>query len=237
MNALRTRVDVQWTIVDTAARLLAEHGSSAVTTRRVAEQAGVQAPTIYRLFGDKEGLLEAVAEHAMEIFVASKADAVDAASDRQVDPLDDLRAGWNMQIDFGVANPALFAIISDASRSAQSPAVLSGKRVLARRVHRIALIGRLRVSEHRAVDLIHAAGTGVVLAINSTGPESRDAGLADDMYDAVLRQILVDPPSSASGSTKATTVAFRAVLPGLDVLSNAERSLLRDWLDRAIDAP
>ena len=47
-------------IVDVAARLLQTDGPAAVTTRAVAEGAGVQAPTIYRLFGDKEGLLDAV---------------------------------------------------------------------------------------------------------------------------------------------------------------------------------
>jgi AcrR family transcriptional regulator len=36
-------------------------GRRAVTTRAVAAGAGVQAPTIYRLFGDKDGLLDALA--------------------------------------------------------------------------------------------------------------------------------------------------------------------------------
>ncbi|WP_338419811.1 TetR family transcriptional regulator [Streptomyces klenkii] len=36
-----------------------------MTTRAVAAAAGVQAPAIYRLFGDKDGLLEAVAEQRL----------------------------------------------------------------------------------------------------------------------------------------------------------------------------
>jgi AcrR family transcriptional regulator len=71
-----------------------------------AEQAGVQPPAIPRLFGDKDGLLEAVAEHVMAAFASSKAAIVEAASADNVVPLDDLRAGWQSQIAFGVANPA-----------------------------------------------------------------------------------------------------------------------------------
>src|ERR1700684_2752176 len=140
-------------IIDAAAWLLREHGPAAVTTRRVAEQAGVQPPAIYRLFGDKDGLLEAVAEHVMTEYASSKAAIVEAASSDNVDPLDDLRAGWQSQIDFGVSNPALFRLLSDPTRVARSPGAQSGKRVLEARVHRLAAAGRLRVSEPRAVGM------------------------------------------------------------------------------------
>ncbi|MBK0296447.1 TetR/AcrR family transcriptional regulator, partial [Bacillus sp. S34] len=73
-------------IVAVAGAMLREHGAAAVTTRAVAEGAGVQAPTIYRLFGDKDGLLEAVAEHEMTTFAAVKADAIRVARDEQTDP-------------------------------------------------------------------------------------------------------------------------------------------------------
>lgn len=231
-----SRRDTRSKIVDVAARLLREHGPAAVTTRGVAEGAGVQAPTIYRLFGDKDGLLDAVAEHVMATYVSAKTAIVEAASADDVDPLDDLRAGWDKQVDFGVANPTLFGLLSDPGRGLRSPAAQSGKRVLESRVHRIAVTGRLRVSERRAVELIHAAGTGTVLTILSTPPEQRDPGLAEDMYEAVLRQILSDAPARAQNGSMATAVAFRALAPRLDMLSDAERQLLADWLDRAIDA-
>lgn len=232
----RSRSDTRSTIIDVAARLLREHGPAAVTTRGVAEEAGVQAPAIYRLFGDKDGLLDAVAEHVLASYVSTKAATVQAASAENVDPLDDLRAGWQMQIDFGVANPTLFGLLSDPGRALRSPAVQAGKQVLESRVHRVAAAGRLRVSEQRAVDLIHAAGTGTVLTILSTPPEQRDHRLADDMYEAVLRQILTDASEPAEDAAMATAVTFRAIAPRLDVLSEAERQLLAEWLDRAIGA-
>jgi len=236
LDAPSSRNDTRSTIVDVAARLLREQGPAAVTTRGVAEGAGVQAPTIYRLFGDKDGLLEAVAEHVLATYVSAKAAIVEAAAGDDVDPVDDLRAGWQMQIDFGVANPTLFGLLSDPGRGLRSPAAQSGKQVLQSRVHRVAVTGRLRVSEQRAVNLIHAAGTGTVVTILSTPPEHRDPGLAEGMYEAVLQQILTNAPERAEGGSMATTVAFRAIAPRLDMLSEAERQLLSEWLDRAIDA-
>jgi AcrR family transcriptional regulator len=222
-------------IVDVAARLLQEQGPAAVTTRGVAQAAGVQAPMIYRLFGDKDGLLDAVAEQVMATYVSAKSAIVEAAAAGNADPLDDLRAGWQTQIDFGVANPALFALLSVPGRGLHSPAAQSGLEVLRARVRRVASAGRLRVSEQRAVDLIRAAGTGAVLTLLSTPPDDRDSGLADAMYEAVLREILTDAPAVPASGPVAAAVAFRAVAPRLDMLSAAEQKLLAEWLDRAVD--
>jgi AcrR family transcriptional regulator len=235
IEATSSRSDTRSRIVDVAARLLHEQGSAAVTTRGVAKGAGVQAPTIYRLFGDKDGLLDAVAEHVMATYVSTKAAIVEAASAEDVDPIDDLRAGWEMHIDFGIANPTLSVLLSDPGRGLRSPAARSGKRVLQSRVHRVALTGRLRVSEQRAVDLIHAAGTGAVLTLLATPPEQRDPRLADDLFDAVLRRIVTDAPELPDSSPVASTVALRAIAPQLNILSDAERQLLTEWLDRAIE--
>jgi AcrR family transcriptional regulator len=221
-------------IIDVAARLLQEQGPAAVTTRGVAEAAGVQAPAIYRLFGDKDGLLEAVAEHVMATYVSAKAAIVQSASTREADPLDDLHSGWQMQIDFGVANPALFRLFSDPERVLQSPAAQSGRRVLESRVRRVAESGRLGVSEQRATDLIQAAGIGTIQTLLATPPERRDAGLAEEMFEAVLRQILVDAPGGTGNGSIAPAVTFRAITPQLEVLTEAERRLLAEWLDRVI---
>jgi AcrR family transcriptional regulator len=129
-------------------------------------------PAIYRLFGDADGLLEAVAEYVMAAFASSKAAIVQAASVDNVDPLDDLRAGWQAQIELGVANPALFRLLSDPARVARSPGAQSAKRVLEPRVHRVAAAGRLRVSEPRAVGMIQAAGISVIQTLLATRPST-----------------------------------------------------------------
>lgn len=231
-------------IVDVAATMLREQGAAAVTTRAVAEGAGVQAPTIYRLFGDKDGLLEAVAEHAMTAFAAVKADAVRAARDEETDPVDDLRAGWSMTIGFGLANPDLFVLLSDPERGRRSAAARAGTALLAERIRRVAEAGRLAVPERRAVDLVHAAGTGAVLAILSAPVAERDEALADDAFEAVLRRILVadEPPAdgpagSATNAVTSASITLRAAVADLDVLTGAERVLLAEWLDRVAAAP
>ena len=231
-----SRTSTRARIIETAAALLLAHGPAAVTTRGVAEGAGVQAPTIYRLFGDKDGLLEAVAEHVMAAFVSAKAAIVEAASAADVDPLDDLRAGWQTQIEFGLANPAVFRFLSEPDRALRSTAAQSGRRVLEARVHRLAAAGRLRVSEPRAVGLIQAAGVGVIQTLLTTPPDERDLGLADAIFDAVLAQILTDASEPRDTGPLATAIAFRALAPDLEALSTAERRLLADWLDRVIDA-
>ncbi|ROQ06779.1 TetR family transcriptional regulator [Rathayibacter sp. PhB93] len=227
--------DTRARIVDAAARLLREAGPAAVTTRGVAEAAGLQAPAIYRLFGDKDGLLEAVAEHVLSSWVAEKSAVVEEAAAGDVDPIEDLRAGWTAQIEFGLANPALFRLLSDPARAAASPAARSGRRILAARVHRVAAAGRLRVPEERAVGLIQTAGTGVVTTLLSSPAAERDAGLADAAFEAVLAGILTEQPPAADDAPLAAVVAVRALAPRLADLRPAERELLRDWLDRVLD--
>lgn len=230
------RSTVRERIVEVAARLLAEQGRSAVTTRGVAESAGVQAPTIYRLFGDKDGLLDAVAEHVMAQFAATKAAAV--AAGQADDPVTDLRHGWELTIDFGLTNPELFVLLTDPVRARQSPAAQAGIRLLAERVHRVALAGRLGVSEADAVQLIHAAGTGAILAIlaGTAGPAGRT--VADQLLEAVLTRILTPQgpePAAASTDVAAHAIALRAHAGQLRTLSSAERRLLTEWLDRVVD--
>ena len=52
-------------LVETTLHLLIEHGPS-VTTRQIAEAAGIAEGTIFRAFPDKEHLIEAVVERVLE---------------------------------------------------------------------------------------------------------------------------------------------------------------------------
>jgi AcrR family transcriptional regulator len=217
-------------LIDVAAGLLAEGGAGAVTTRAVAEAAGTQAPTIYRLFGDKVGLLEAVVADGFARYV----------SDKRVDPDDDpvegLRAGWDLHVGFGLANPELFRLMYIGLRSSAGRESLeAGRRVLQERVRRIAAAGRLRVSEARAVDLIGAAGSGVVFTLIDQPEADRDPGLAEAAWQGVCAVILTDASSPAESGPAAAAVTLRAALPDLDGFSAGERELLGEWLGRVAD--
>ena len=240
-----TREHTRARLVRVAGALLAEQGAAAVTTRGVAHAAGVQVPAIYRLFGDKDGLLEAVAEQAMDLYVTSKSAAdAETALDRGADPVADLRAGWDTHVGFGLANPVLFRLSTNPDRAAGSPAHAAGMALLRSRVHRVAAAGRLRVGEQRAAELLHGAGTGAVLTLLAQPADQRDPGLTGAMWGAIARAILTgaDDDIAASGgaarrgSSVAAAVGLRAVLPDLAGLSPAEQTLMEEWLDRAVTA-
>ncbi|ANP73476.1 TetR/AcrR family transcriptional regulator [Cryobacterium arcticum] len=225
--------DQRTRIVEVAARLLRERGAGGLTTRGVADAADVQPPAIYRLFGDKDGLIEAVAEHVLAEHVAAKSTVGDSG-----DPVAALRSGWQLQIDFGLANPDLGALLTAPGRARRSPAIEAGIEVLRARVRALAEAGLLRVSQRRAVDLIHAAGAGAVLALQEAAPEERDPGLSEALLDAVLQQILEPDADGIQGDISSTAIAvtFAAHIPTLLALTPAERSLLTEWVGRSIDA-
>ncbi|WP_144713717.1 TetR/AcrR family transcriptional regulator [Curtobacterium pusillum] len=226
-------------IIDAAADLLAAGGPTGVTTRAVATAAGVQAPTIYRQFGDKNGLLEAVADRVFASYVAEKSVPDD------VDPVEHLRDSFDAHIAFGLANPGVTALFSDPLRS-HSGVEESGIAVLRERIHRVALAGRLRVPETRAVSLVHAIGVGVVLDLIGTPADDLDPALVEAAWEALAYSILTTAPTGPGSATvapapsmdaRAAAVQLAADDEALAALSPAERSLMRDWLARIAGAP
>ncbi|OZM76811.1 TetR/AcrR family transcriptional regulator [Pseudonocardia sp. MH-G8] len=217
-------------IVVAAAELLAEGGREAVSTRAVSAAAGIQAPTIYRLFGDKQGLLDAVAAHGMAEYLHGK-----TARAQEPDPVEDLRRGWDLHVGFGLAHPALYALAFGEPRpGVESPAERQSAAVLGAMIGRIAEAGRLRVSEERAAHLVHATGRGITLTLIGMAPERRDPALPEFARESVIATIATDGPArtAAGAGPVPTAVTLRAHLPGLTMLTEAERGLLREWLDR-----
>lgn len=215
-------------ILTAAAGLLAQGGREAVSTRAVSAAAGVQAPTIYRLFGDKSGLLDALTTHAYTTYLRRKTER--EPSD---DPVADLRAGWDLHLSFGLANPALYGLMyGDPHPGSSSPAAAAAFEVLAVHIGRIARAGRLRVSEERAVQLVHAAGSGTTMTLIALPEESRDLRLSDLAREAVIAAITTDTLPAASTGPAGAAIALRAALSETTALTTGEQSLLREWLDR-----
>ena len=253
--------DVRARIVAAAVGLIAEGGRDAATTRAVAAAAGVQPPAIYRQFGDMRGLLDAAAREALAAYVREK-----AARTPSGDPVEDLRRGWDLHVAFGLAHPAVYALIyGDPTGGAPPAAAREGEAHLHALVSRVAAAGRLGVGVAHAVRLIAAAGNGVTLALLAAPPEARDPRLAGAMREAVLAAVvtaasretapagaLVGEPSGPPDDTRRTpdrvaawAVALRAVLAEEgdgalgetpNALTPAERHLLGEWLDRLAGA-
>ncbi|MEU4519115.1 TetR/AcrR family transcriptional regulator [Amycolatopsis sp. NPDC024027] len=222
-------------MIEAAANLLARDGSDAVTTRAVAAAAGVQPPAIYRLFGDKDGLLEAVAEHGYATFFAAKIVGA-APRDQVVDPVDDLRAGWDLAVEFGLTHPALYALMyGEPKRGTTSAAFRAGMQVLEKRIHRLAAAGRLRASEQLAAALIHATARGAVLTWLSLPEDRRDPALLTAMRESMVTAVTTENSAVLDPGPAGAARALRAALPEQTTLSGAEQHLLGEWLDRLAD--
>lgn len=220
--------DTRLRILQAASDLVSSGGVAALTTRAVAAAASVQAPTLYRLFGDKRGLLDAVAEHGLAAFVKEK-----EREPRDPDPVRDLRAAWGRYVSFGLSNPAVFAIMSETGRAAPpSAASLAGLAVLRERVGLIARAGRLRVPEERAVALIHAAGVGTVTTLLATSADQRDPELAVLTLDAVLGVLVSTDLETQARAPASLAIGLRAHLDEATALSPGERLLMRELLHR-----
>lgn len=223
-----TRSETRDRIVRAAADLLAEGGRTAVSTRAVAAAAGVQAPTIYRQFGDMGGLLNEVASFGFSTYLRDK-----TMREREDDPVQDLRRGWDAHVGFGLANPALYALMYGEPRpGAAPPAVVAAAAVLAGLIRRIAEAGRLRVGEERAAHLVHAAGSGTTLALIALPDDRRDPALSEMAREAVIAALTTDVPALAAPGPVGAAVALRAVLPQTAALTPRERALLEEWLGR-----
>ncbi len=232
--AASKRAGTRERIVRAAAQLLVEGGRGAVTTRAVAEAAGVQAPTIYRKFGDMWGLLDEVASYGFSTYLLDK-----AMREREEDPVEDLRRGWDLHVEFGLANPALYTLMYGyPTLETQSTAASEAAGLLRDLVQRIAEAGRLRVGVERAAQMIQAAGCGVTLTLIGTPPEDLDPALSGMTREAVLASVTTDEPGRPTGQDGRDRVANRAVALKA-VLSEAEteltpgeQTLLSEWLDR-----
>jgi AcrR family transcriptional regulator len=228
MTEPEARDAVRGRILEAAAALAARGGREALTTRSVAAAAGVQAPTIYRLFGDKDGLVDEVVLHGFHTYLAEKARRAPGP-----DPVEDLRAGWDLHVEFGLTHPALYVLMYGSPDPEHTPPVVAESRqLLAGHVARVAAAGRLRVPEHLAAELIHAAGSGTVLALLATTPDQRDPRLSELARDAVIAAITTDSPAVGAPGPAAAALALRARLPDEAALSDAEHHLLAEWLDR-----
>lgn len=76
-----------------------------------------------------------------------------------------------------------------------------------------------------------------MLALLDMPPEHRDHGLADAMFEAVLGWI-VDSEVVVRDHSGAPTVAiaFAAHIPEMPALTDAERTVLAEWVGRSIDS-
>lgn len=210
-----------------------------MSIRAVGAAAGIQAPTIYRLFGNKQGLLDAVSAHGFTTHVRSHADLHPHA-----DSVDDLRWGWDAHVTYALAHPHLYRMTYVTPLpQARPPAAVRAEEILVGRIRRVAEAGRLRVTERHALQLVEAGGVGTALTLLAMPEERRDLQLSYLAREAVVAAITTDPPDDGdepgdpAGRAAAAAVHLRATLPRVSSLTRREQGLLLEWLDRISGRP
>src|SRR5690349_20965188 len=103
-------------ILEVAAGILEREGAQAVSTRSVAAAAGVRAASLYQFFGDKDGLLAALAILAFDRYLDEKHLLPSTG-----DPVDDMRRGWDAHVDFGLRHPAFYLLMFGSDRPGRRP--------------------------------------------------------------------------------------------------------------------
>ncbi len=229
------RRDQQLLILKAAAELLTQHGPAGISTRAVATAAGVQTPALYRLFGDKDGLLDALASYGFESYLVEK-----RPLELSTDAIDDIRRGWNIHVEFGLRNPAFYALMFGNLRPGRRPsAAQENGQILRRLLERAREQGRLCVPVETAARAIEASTTGAVLLLLAQPEGERDPAPLTGLRDTVIDSLI---STDLAGSVR-TSIAGRALAllaavgdgEGVDPVVEAgfrttEAALLREWL-------
>ena len=217
-----------------ATQLLDEAAGGRVSTREITERAGVRAPTLYHHFGSKQALLDAVVSHGFKEFLSSR-----RASSDSNNPLEDVRAGWDSHVAFGLEFPGAYAHIYGNVKPGVPCGVTEDVHAhLLRALQPAASQGRLFVSAAEAATRILAACSGVTLTLIQQPAAERDLGLSERMRESVLASIS-DAAETSPPNAPAARQALESVAAAIDAagspLTIGERTLMRELLARLAD--
>lgn len=179
-RAPRVAVDQRRALIDAAAQILADEGPAALSVRRVAQQVGASTMVVYTHLGDKDGMIDAVLEHAFGGFSA----ALTAVAER--DPWAHLRALGHAYRAFAKANPAAYRLMfGRASPSGHMPP--SGRRAFEALT---AAIGRVMAALDRPARSIEPAALCVWAATHGIVSLELAGGCPPADVDGIFEHVL-----------------------------------------------
>ncbi|SNX56151.1 TetR family transcriptional regulator [Streptomyces sp. TLI_55] len=221
-------MDAREKILEAAAKLLAEAPAAEVSTRAVCEAAGVGAPMLYRLFGDKAGLLAAVVDRGFEQYLASK-----RAARPGDDPVADLRNGWDNHMRFALDHPHHYRLMYSPELTVPPAAAREAHALLHAILERCAAAGRLTVPPAVATQVIMSANVGAALSMLTRPEQYPDLGFSTRLRDAVIdsltRSAAPAPPDGVPVAAATLAARLRAAPP--KTFTAAESGLLQQWLE------
>ncbi|MDN3029151.1 TetR/AcrR family transcriptional regulator [Streptomyces sp. S.PB5] len=221
-------MDAREKILEVAAKLLAEAPAADVSTRAVCEAAGVGAPMLYRLFGDKAGLLAAVVDRGFERYLASK-----RAARPGEDPVADLKSGWDNHMRFALEHPNHYRLMYSPELTVPPAAAREAHDLLHAILERCAAAGRLTVPPALATQMIMSANVGAALSMLTRAEQYPDPAFSARLRDAVIGSLTrpAGPPAQDGVPVAAATLAARLRAEPPKAFTAAESGLLGQWLD------
>jgi AcrR family transcriptional regulator len=223
-------MDLRTRLLRAAGEQLAASADGDIATRAVCDAVGVTQPVLYRIFGDKQGLLDALVDTGFERYAERKRGMRETA-----DPVADLRAGWTDHMEFARAEPALYRLMFTPRPGGTAAAHKQIFDILVGTLTRCAAAGALTTEPAVAAQTILAANIGAALnMINLPGLYS-DPDLPVRMREAVFGALLTERPESERPATTAETarqLRAQIALAPPDQLIPEERELLKRWLER-----
>ena len=209
-------------MIAAAADLIAASPGEEFSLRAVCDAVGVKMPTLYHFFGSKQGLIDAVVEHGFDLYLGEKSSLESAG-----DPIQDIRAGWDAHVAFGLSNPGFYTLMYGKVRPGYSPAAQSRpSEILRGLTARAAEQGRLAVPSKQAA--AHILVTNIGVTLRQIILASPDPALSRAVREGAIAAITGTGPQL--DSPLAATVELAASRP--EVLGKVETQLLIEWLGR-----
>lgn len=214
--------DTRERLIAAAADLIAAAPGEEFSLRAVCDAVGVKMPTLYHFFGSKQGLIDAVIEHGFDLYLNEK-----SSMESSGDPIQDIRAGWDAHVAFGLANPGFYTLMYGKVRPGHSPEAQSRpSEILRALTARAAEQGRLLVPSEQAAAHILVTNIGVTLRqIILAAP---DPALSQAVREGAISAIT--GKGTRANDSLTTAIELAAAHP--DVLGRAETQLLIEWLGR-----
>jgi AcrR family transcriptional regulator len=234
MPQIRSTSSAKDRLLLAGAHLLEESSGDEISTRRILELAGVQAPTLYHHFESKQGLLDAVVSHGFRQFLKVRSSLGVPADD----PIADIREGWDRHVLFGLEHPNFYTHVYGNVQPGRPCGVITEvEAMLLEALQPAARQGRLTVPPRIAAKEILAASSGVVLTLIQQPIEERDLELSHRVREAILDSVTARSNSvdhdSGPASPAAAAIALSALLDeSPSALDETENALLRRWLDK-----
>ena len=176
-------MDTETGILDAAEALLEAQGPAGLTTRAVCEAVGIKSPTLYHYFGDKSGLERALIRRGLDQFMQRK-----RAPQASADPLEQLRFGWDVALEFALKRPALYALIAQHALT-QPTLIADAHSVMHARVQRLVDLGRFQGPAEDAARAVWAASQGVLSLVLQGTQRKMIEATSDLLFKAVTRQL------------------------------------------------